>query len=167
MKKFLTPDAYVNSFYDITPEMLKNKGISGLILDVDNTLVATHIKEADEKVISFIRSLKEHGIKAIIVSNGGKRRVELFCEPLDIDYIYKAHKPLGSGFKKAIEKMGLTNKEVAILGDQLFTDVLGGNLQGIYTILIKPIDLNEPFHIKIKRVFEKPFLKNKKFINKL
>jgi HAD superfamily phosphatase (TIGR01668 family) len=160
MKNLLKADAYVNSIYDITPEMLKNKGIYGLILDIDNTLVATHIDEADEKVISFIESLKESGIKAIIVSNGRKRRVELFCEPLGIEFLYQAHKPLGGGFKKAVEIMNLPYNQVAILGDQLFTDVLGGNLKGIFSILVKPIDLDEPLFIKFKRIFEKPFLKN-------
>lgn len=160
MKNLLTPDAYVNSIFNITPEMLKNKGIYGLILDIDNTLIATHIKEADEKVIRFIKLLKEHEIKAIVVSNGRKKRVELFCEPLGIDFLYKAHKPLGGAFKKAIDMMGLSNDKVAILGDQLFTDVLGGNIKGIHSILVKPIDLDEPLFIKIKRIFEKPFLKN-------
>lgn len=166
MKNLLIPDAYVNSIFDITPEMLKSKGISGLILDIDNTLVATHTKDADDKVISFIRSLKEHGIKAIIVSNGRKKRVELFCEPLGIDFLYNARKPLGGAFKKAIEIMGLSYDKVAILGDQLFTDVLGGNIKGIHSILVKPIDLDEPFFIRFKRIFEKPFLKNIEYKDK-
>lgn len=159
MKKLFTPDIYVNSIYDITPEMLKNKGIFGLILDIDNTLVATYIKKADKKAADFIRSLKESGIKAVIVSNGKKKRVELFCKPLGIEFIYKAHKPLGGALKKAIEMMDLPYDKVAILGDQLFTDVLGGNLIGIHSILVKPIDLDEPLFIKIKRILEKPFLK--------
>jgi HAD superfamily phosphatase (TIGR01668 family) len=86
--------------------------------------------------------------------------VELFCEPLGIEFLYKAHKPLGGAFKKAIEIMGLPSDKVAILGDQLFTDVLGGNLKGIFSILVRPIDLDEPLFIKFKRIFEKPFLKN-------
>ncbi len=166
MKNLITPDAYVNSIFDITPETLKDKGIYGIILDIDNTLVATHIKEADEKVINFIKTLKEYGIKAIIVSNGRKKRVELFCEPLGIEFLYKAHKPLGGAFKKAAEIMELPYDKVAILGDQLFTDVLGGNLVGIHSILVKPIDLNEPLFIKFKRIFEKPFLKNIEYKDK-
>ncbi len=167
MKKLLAPDAYIESIFDITPEMLKNKGILGLILDIDNTLVATHIKEANENVISFIKLLKEHEIKVIVVSNGRKKRVELFCEPLGIDFLYSAHKPLGSAFKKAIYMMGLSNDKVAILGDQLFTDVLGGNIKGIHSILVKPIDLDEPLFIRFKRIFEKPFLKNIEYKDRL
>lgn len=166
MKKLLAPDSYINSIFDITPEMLKNKGIYGLILDIDNTLVATHVKDAGERVSNYIKNLKENGIKAVIVSNGHKHRVEAFCQPLDIDFIYKAYKPLGKGFDKAIELMNLKKDQVAIIGDQLFTDVLGGNLKGIYSILLRPIDLEEPFLIRFKRILEKPFLNKKEYKDK-
>ena len=85
---------------------------------------------------------------------------------LGIEYVYKALKPLGRGFDIAIEKLKLPENQIAIIGDQLFTDVLGGRLKGIHTILIKPIDLDEPFLIKIKRIFEKPFLTNKQYKDK-
>lgn len=163
MKKLFEPDAYINSIFDITPEMLRNKGIYGLILDIDNTLVATHVKDAGERVIKYIKELKEKGINAVIVSNGHKHRVEAFCKPLDINFVYKAYKPLGRGFDKAIEIMNIDESQIAIVGDQLFTDILGGNLKGIHSILIKPIDLKEPFLVKLKRIIEKPFLKNKEY----
>ena len=146
--------------------MLKCKGIYGLILDIDNTLVATHIKEEDYKIIEYIKTLKENGIKVIIVSNGRKKRVELFCEPLGIEFVYKALKPLKRGFDIAIEKMGLPADKIADVGDQLFTDVLGGNLKGIHTFLVRPIDLDVPFLIKLKRIFERPLLRNQEYIDK-
>lgn len=163
MKKLLTPDAYVKSIFNITPERLKKNGIYGLILDIDNTLVATHTKEADEKVISFIKNMNHYGIKTIIVSNARKKRVEVFSKPLGIEFVYKALKPFGRGFDIAVQKMNLPKEKVAIIGDQLFTDVLGGNLKGIHSILLKPIDLDEPFLIKFKRIFEKPFLSGKQY----
>jgi HAD superfamily phosphatase (TIGR01668 family) len=166
MKKLLTPDAYVRSIFDITPEGLKQNGIYGLILDIDNTLVATHTKDADDKVISFIKKMNANGIKAIIVSNARKERVEVFSKPLGIEFVFKALKPLGKGFDIAVQKMNLPSSKVAIIGDQLFTDVLGGNLKGIHSILLKPIDLDEPFLIKFKRIFEKPFLSGKQYKDK-
>lgn len=166
MGKLLTPDAYVDSIFDITSGGLKEKGLYGVILDVDNTLVATHIKDADEKIIEYIENLKNDNIKCIIVSNGAKKRVELFSEPLGIEFVYKALKPLGRGFDAAIEKLGLPAENIAIIGDQLYTDILGGNIKKLHTILVKPIDLNEPFIIKLKRLFEFPFLRNKKFEDK-
>lgn len=166
MGKLLAPNAYVDSIFDITAEGLKDRGLYGVMLDIDNTLVATHVKEADEKIIGYIGTLKEKDIKCIIVSNGAKDRVEHFCKPLGIEFVYKALKPLGRGFNTAIEKLGLPPENIAIIGDQLFTDVLGGNLKGIHTILVKPIDLNEPFLIKLKRIFEFPFLRNKNYTDK-
>jgi HAD superfamily phosphatase (TIGR01668 family) len=167
MKKLFEPYAYVNSIFDITPDMLKSKGILGLILDIDNTLVATNVRDAGEKVARYIKDLKENGIKAVIVSNGRKHRVEEFCRPLQIEYIYKAYKPLGRGFEKAIQIMDLPKDQIAVIGDQLFTDVLGGNLKGIRPILIKPIDPDEPIFVKFKRIFEKPFLHKKIYKDKL
>lgn len=166
MKRLFTADAYVSSILDITPEGLKKRGIYGLILDIDNTLVATNIKDPGSKIINYIKKLNDAGIKTIIVSNAGKKRVEVFCTHLNIDYIYKAKKPLGNGFLKAIDKMGLPKEKVAIVGDQLFTDVLGGNLIGIHTILIKPIDLKEPIPILLKRILEKPFLIKRHYTDK-
>jgi len=167
MRKLFEPFACLNSIFDITPGMLKENGIYGLILDIDNTLVATHVKEAGEKVGKYIKDLKDNGIIPVIVSNARKHRVEEFCKSLEVDYIYKAHKPLGGGFNKAMEIMGLSKDKVAIIGDQLFTDILGGNLNGIRTILIKPIDPDEPFFIRFKRIFERPFLKKKIYKDKL
>ena len=166
MKRLLTADAYINSIFDITPKGLREKGISGLILDIDNTLVATNIRDADDKIIHYIKSLIEDGIKIIVVSNAGKKRVETFCRPLKINYVYKAFKPLSRGFDRAIRKMGLPEEKVAIAGDQLFTDVLGGNIKGVHTILLKPIDLDEPFPLRIKRIFERPILAKHHFNDK-
>lgn len=163
MKNLLTPDAYVSSIYKITPGGLRNNGIHGLILDVDNTLVATYTKHADKKIIDYIAELKAQGIKSIVVSNARKERVESFCKPFDIEYVHKALKPFRRGFELALDKLNLPKEQLAIVGDQLFTDVLGGKLFGIKAILIKPIDSNEPFFIKMKRIFEKPFLLNKHF----
>jgi len=129
--------------------------------------VATHIRKPDDNLVSYIKALKESGIKVTIVSNARKERVEEFCKSLDIDYVYKALKPFSRGFNLAIKKMNLPRENVAIVGDQLFTDILGGNLSKIHTILIKPIDLNEPFPVRLKRIFEKPFLYNKPYDDKL
>lgn len=162
----IQPDAYVQTIFGISAESLKKNGVLGLMIDIDNTLVPTHHKIADQKVIEFIKSMKENNIKTIIISNAGKERVERFCAPLGIDYVYKARKPLGIGYDRAIKKMGLKHHQVAIVGDQIFTDVLGGKLKGIKTILTKPIDLNEPIFLKIKRFFEKPFTLGKNYPDK-
>lgn len=166
MKGILTPDAYVDSILSISPENLIEKGICGLILDIDNTLVPTHTGDADDKARRFINSLRECGIKTVIVSNAGKKRVERFCGPLGIDYLYKALKPMKRGYREAMSRMGLPAERIAVVGDQLFTDILGGNLLGMKTILVKPIDPAEPLFVKFKRIFEKPFLKGRQFLDR-
>lgn len=165
MGRFLTPDAYVKSIQSISPEGLKAHGISGLIIDIDNTLAPTHTRNADKTIKSYILHLKEGGIKAVIVSNAKRERVEHFCSALDIDYVYKALKPLKKGYREAMNIMGLPSEKIAIVGDQLFTDILGGNLLGMKSILIKPIDPDEPLLIKLKRLFEKPFMRGKIFLD--
>lgn len=166
MGRFLTPDAYIRSIYSISHEGLKKRGIRGLILDIDNTLVPTYTRDADIKVKSFLDDLKKNGIRIVIVSNAKRDRVEQFCRFLDVDYVYKALKPFRKGYLRAVESMGLKTSEVAIAGDQLFTDILGGNLLGMKTLLIEPIDRNEPSLIRIKRLLEKPFLKGKRYLDK-
>jgi HAD superfamily phosphatase (TIGR01668 family) len=165
MGNLLTPDAYIKTIFGIKPERLKANGIKGLILDIDNTLVPTHAPDANDRVIQYIKGLQSHGLKAIIVSNAKQRRVERFAKPLGIDYIYKALKPFGKGYREAIRRMNLKAEEVAIIGDQLFTDIVGGKLAGVKTILISPIDPDEPFLLKLKRLVEKPFLKGKTFLD--
>jgi len=167
MGHLLTPDAFLKSIYAIHPDGLRKLGIKGLILDIDNTLVPTYTRDADIKIKSFLEELNKNGIKTVIVSNAKQARVEQFCRYLNIDYIYKARKPLSNGFLKATGRMGLEPCHVAIVGDQLFTDILGGNLLGMKTFLIKPIDDNEPFFIKFKRLFEKPFLRGRHYMDKL
>lgn len=166
MGRFLSPDAYLKSIYSLTAEGLKKHGIKGIIFDIDNTLVPTYTKEADIKVATFLEDLKRNGIKIAIVSNARQERVEKFCRHLDVDYFYKALKPFRKGYVKAVETMGLRPSEAAIAGDQFFTDILGGNLLGMKTILIKPIDSREPFPVKLKRILEKPFLIGKKYLDK-
>jgi len=166
MGRFVTPDACIESIYSISPEGLKKIGIKGIILDIDNTLVPTYTTEANIKVKAFLDEMKKNGIKTAIVSNARQQRVEQFCRHLDVEYYYKALKPFRKGLLKAVEGMGLLPREVAIAGDQLFTDILGGNLLGMKTLLIKPIDRNEPFPVRIKRLFEKPFLRGKQYLDK-
>ncbi len=167
MGKLLTPDAYIESIYSITADMLKAKGIKGLVLDIDNTLVATHEKDAGRHVIEYIHGLNQRGIKTVIVSNAHRERVEKFCRPLGIKFIYKAHKPFRGGLHQAVKLMDLPAQNLAMVGDQLFTDVLGGNLYGMKTILIKPIDPSEPWPIRAKRLFERPFISNKRYESNL
>ena len=149
------PKLFLDSVYDITVKLLADNNIKGLILDLDNTLVAQYIERPDQKLIDWINSLKKNAIKLCIVSNGSGKRVRKFNESLGLDVVAKAKKPCKKGFKKALDMMNLRQDEVAVVGDQLFTDIWGGNRLGMFTILVRIIDKREEFFVRLKRYPEK------------
>ena len=159
------PDLYLTNIKEITLELLKKNKIKGLVLDVDNTLI-DYDKNLIEGAKKWCDNLKQNNIKICILSNTNKvKKVEKVAKILDLEYIYFAHKPNKKGFHKAKDLLGLKEEEIATVGDQIFTDVLGGNKVGMYTILTKPIDERDILITKIKRPFErmviKRYLKNK------
>lgn len=154
IKKFF-PDLLVDGIQNIKLDMLKEKKIKGLILDIDNTLVPSNMKEADENAVSWIERVKSEGFKVCIVSNASKKRVIKFNEKLKLFAFYRASKPGSKSFMKAVRLMNIKPEETAVVGDQIFTDVYGGNRLDMHTILVKPIDTIEPWFVKIKRFPEK------------
>jgi len=159
MKKLLFPDLIVDSIEDISLEILNQNNIKGLILDIDNTLVAWDIKEADERSMKWIEYLKNNGISICLVSNNTEDRVVKFNENLKLYAIHAANKPMKAPFIKALKHLKLRPEETAVVGDQIFTDVLGGNRLNMFTILVTPISQKEFPFIKVKRFFEKYILK--------
>ncbi len=159
MNKIFLPDIFLDTVYDIDFEDLKKRDIKALIFDIDNTLVTYQMAVADEKVTTWIQKVKEQGIDIFIVSNNDRERVKVFSEDLGLPYYGKALKPLSFYLKKACKKMGVKPKNVGLVGDQLFTDIWGGNLLGMTTILVTPISEVEDSFVKFKRRFEKMILK--------
>jgi len=151
----LYPKHKVDKIQDIELSMLINKGIKGLILDIDNTLVPEHVAEPDENAIKWIERVKESGFKVCIVSNASEKRVVKFNEKLKVHAIHKASKPSRKAFLKAIRLMDIEAEETAVIGDQIFTDIYGGNRLNMFTILVTPIDKKEVFYVRIKRIAEK------------
>lgn len=138
LKNFL-PDEHVKSVFDIDPAALKQKGIKGIITDLDNTLVAWDVREATPEIISWFKQMSDHDIKVMIISNNKQERVKFFSEPLDTPFVFSARKPLSRAFKTAAKQMKLKKEDMVVIGDQLLTDVLGGNFAGFHTILVLPI----------------------------
>ena len=154
---FLYPREYINSTYEIDFDTLYKQGYRGIIFDIDNTLVP-HGAPADERAISLFTHLKEIGFSCMLLSNNKEPRVKMFNDAVDVDYIYKAGKPKPSGYKKAMHRLGTTTDNTLFVGDQIFTDIVGANLAGIRTILVKPIHPKEEIQIVLKRFLEKPIL---------
>ncbi len=143
-----------NSINDIDLNLLKSKGIKGFILDIDNTLVP-HNADADDNAVAWMEKIKQEGFKACIVSNASSSRVIKFNENIKVHAIHRASKPGSRAYNEAKDLMGITAKETVVVGDQLFTDIYGGNRVGMMTILVQPIGPKETAFIKLKRFFEK------------
>jgi uncharacterized protein len=157
LKHFL-PDQHVKSIFDITPESLKEKGVKGIITDLDNTLVEWDRPTATPKLIEWFDNMRKHEILVTIVSNNNENRVRSFSDPLQIPFIFQARKPMTRAFNKALKQMGLRKQETVVIGDQLLTDVLGGNRSGFHTILVVPVAKTDGFITKFNRKVERRIL---------
>lgn len=139
MLELFLPNEQKKSIFELKPEDLKMKGIKGLIVDLDNTLIPWNQAFATKEVKEWFQLMTTNDIKLLVISNNQVDRVTTFAYPINIPYIGRAKKPLPKVFLKASKILNLKTNEVAIIGDQLLTDVLGGNLVGHYTILVDPL----------------------------
>ena len=155
MYNFLLPDEFVHSVFDITPEYLKSKGIRGIITDLDNTLVEWDRADSTEELTAWIKQLTDADIKVIIASNNNEFRVKTFAEPIGVPFIFRAKKPLGKAYNTAVGKLNLRHSEVAMVGDQLLTDVLGAKRLKIYTFLVRPVAESDGLVTKFNRFVER------------
>ena len=158
MIKLLMPDIWVSSVYSLSVDLLKELNIRGLIFDIDNTLVAYDAPKPDAEIKNLLEIFKAEGFKICFASNNSKKRVGLFNRELLFDAFPMAMKPLPFSIKKALKIFGLKPKETAIIGDQIFTDVLAGRLAGVKTIFVDYISAKESFFFKFKRMLERPVL---------
>lgn len=153
------PKAYIENVTKITIDYLRQNNIKAIILDIDNTLIdfdKNLLKGAKE----WCNNLKGQGIKFYILSNTNKKdKVEKVSKELDIPYIMFAKKPFKKGFREAQKNLNLENKNIAVVGDQIFTDIIGANRVEMYPILTKPIDERDILMTKIKRPIEEFIIK--------
>lgn len=155
MMSLLLPDLMLSSVFDVTPELLKKYHKKAILLDVDNTLTTYGHPEPAKGVREWLAEMQNNGIPMVIVSNNTNKRVAPFAKSLGLDYEYWSFKPFSKGIRRACKKLGCSTGQVVIVGDQIFTDVLGGNLAGIMTILVEPFVLEQSRLFKIRRRLEK------------
>ena len=150
----LMPSDMVQSVTNIDLDDLAARGIRGILLDFDNTLLAWSQDRVSAKVKSWVKHATERGFRLCIVSNAPDQRLMSQAKRLQIPFVSQAMKPTGKGINRAIELLGLNKDQVTMVGDQMFTDVLAGNRQGLFTILVKPIYLREQWWMKFVRHLE-------------
>ena len=151
------PGLITPALTDLTPEILLNRGIHLLMMDFDNTIVPYTTDVPTPRMKSWLEEMNASPVKIAIVSNSKNNRLIAFCEKYSLDYIMRAHKPSAKGLRECMARFGFSPEESAIVGDQIFTDTLAGNLAGVTPILVKAID-NHTIWLKARHVLELPFI---------
>ena len=157
MRFSLLPAFMTEKLTDLTPEFLKQQGIDLLMLDFDNTIVPYTTSVATEEMDTWIKNILASDLKVCVVSNSHKDRVKVFCGQYGMDCITHAKKPFSRGIRQCLERYGTDPSRAALVGDQIFTDTLGGNGCGVRPILVKAI-CNHNFWLKARHVLEMPFI---------
>ena len=152
------PDMYYQSIYKIDYQKLKKMKIKCLLFDLDNTVAPYAKTEPDKKVIDLFMELQAN-FKVIIMSNSGKKRLRPFKEKLNVDVAYSSMKPLKKKYKKILKLYHLEPDQVAMIGDQLLTDIWGANRMGMISIFVNSISQIEKFPTKINRWLESKIIK--------
>ena len=156
------PNYYFNKVTKISPLFLRQQGITTLILDVDNTLTVDHAAKLIPGVADWLVLLQQSGIALIILSNAVPKRMAAFAGAVGLPFVGLGLKPLPFGYFRAMRRVGGSKKHTAIVGDQLFTDILGGKLSGCKTVLVAPQKLETSCRFKIKRALERKLLRRYK-----
>lgn len=154
----------LRSVCEITPKLLQKLGVRGLLLDLDNTLTTHDNPRPAPGVPEWISLMKQSGISLCIVSNNHPPRVKPFADLLGLPFVCEGKKPLSKGFREAHQRMQLSWTELAVVGDQIFTDVLGANLKRLKCIFVFPIEHEHTRFFRFKRKMEVPFLPKKIYV---
>ena len=153
----LLPSVMTEKLTDLSADFFRNRGITLVMLDFDNTIVPYTTSTPTEEMESWLRGMCASELQICVVSNSRKGRVKIFCKKYGIDCITHANKPFSKGIRQCLERFATDPAHAALVGDQIFTDTLGGNGCGVTTILVKAID-NHNFWLKARHVLELPFI---------
>jgi hypothetical protein len=153
------PTIWIRNVLDINEAFLTQYGLRGLILDLDNTLSMHGSPAAEAGVEQWLDDMRRLGIKMTVVSNNTKKRVTPLAKALGLDFIAFGCKPLPFGINKAARSLNIPKKHIAVVGDQIFTDVMGGNISGITTVLVEPFHIEDSLGFRFKRKVESAVFK--------
>lgn len=151
------PDVIAEKLTDITPDFLKSRDIDFLMLDFDNTIVPYTQNTPTPEMEAWLKMMSQSGIGMCVVSNSKRDRVVKFCRARDIPCITHSRKPFPKGIRQCRERFALDLSRTALVGDQIYTDVLGANCAGALSILVTPIHLHNIW-LYLRHVAEKPFI---------
>ncbi len=153
----LLPKVLSTKITDLSPDFLRSRGVKLLMMDFDNTIVPYTTSTPNVQVLDWLGEMKASGISLCVVSNSKKERVVIFCRKYKLDCITHAQKPFSKGIRECLDRYGLPAEECALVGDQIYTDVLGANCCGVQSVLVKSIH-NHTVWLKARHVLEMPFI---------
>lgn len=156
----LMPDLWLDSLQRIPLDMLWNLGIRALIVDLDNTVAAWNSLEVGDQTLAWFVRVREKGFKVCISSNNAYSRGEPVARMLQVPLVHMAGKPRRKGFRHAMLLMKSCPGETAVVGDQVFTDVLGGKRMGLFTVLVRPVSRREFITTRVIRYIEKRVMRH-------
>lgn len=156
----LYPDLLLDGVERLTPELLQQYGIKGIIFDLDETLAPRYADQPSDKILEHICLLKDAGISMALVSNSPRDRVRDFNRNMKISIYPKAGKPRIKVLKRAVERMNFSPGQIAMVGDQIFTDVLAGNRLHLLTVMVLPIEDRTTRFFRLKRKLERIVLRH-------
>ena len=157
MDKTLIPDIYVDRYSDISPQMLLDMGIKGLLADVDETLVPHGLRTPTPELVAWLGALRAAGIRVCILSNNSQHRIRPFADSVGLPFMCRCFKPNLSAAKKALAVLRLQPSEVAVIGDQIFTDLRMAVRLGAKSILTDPLGEEYTAFVRLKRLKEKKY----------
>lgn len=157
MLKVFIPNFVYSNLYEIDPKKLKNLGIQAVFIDLDGTMASCHSPHPPKTLKPFLQKFLDCGIKVLVLSNNKESRVKLFCKELPVVYLSRARKPFADAFKRAAQMTGFPLSQTAVIGDQIYTDTLGGNKAGATTVYVESLDKSD-FWIYLRYQLERGFI---------
>ena len=151
----ITPEYVFQDVTHITPAFLAQKGVQALVLDIDNTLTGDRSQELSADVAAWLEAMRQAGVGLTLVSNGSRRRVEPFARRLGLAYISRSAKPLPFGLMAARRRLGVSRRQMAMVGDQLYADRLAAALYGIPALMVVPRGPDLGAQVRLKRKWER------------
>lgn len=157
---WIKPNFYYESVFDINLEDLKKNNIKNILIDLDNTLVPWGEDKITDQLISWLKQTQKRGFNICVLSNNTEKRASDMHKALGLPYVAFAKKPARKSFERGLKILKAKKQETVIIGDQIFTDILGGKRTGMQTVLVVPLSKNEFWGTKIIRKFEKLLLRS-------
>ncbi|MCH5203422.1 MAG: YqeG family HAD IIIA-type phosphatase [Oscillospiraceae bacterium] len=148
------PTFYLKNVFYIDEKFLADNSVSALVLDMDNTLSMHGNPKAEDGVMEWLDKMRGLGVKMRVVSNNTTKRVKPLAEMLGLEYTANGAKPLTFGITRAMRAMNADKASTLVVGDQIFTDIIAGNLKGVRTVLVNPFHLENKWTFKLKRLAE-------------